>query len=139
MKSSLRFIDYIVDEISFKNKYVEGEDFNIDFSIDTDVVFKDENNFILKLSMNIFKDQEQAPFEMNVSVIGIFEVDNIEENLKKEFAEKNSVAILFPYVRALVSNYTAVANVTPLILPPINVVKYIEDKKKLKSAEFNGV
>ena len=129
MKSALRFIDYIVDEVNFKNKYINSDDFNIEFDINTDVVFNDENNFILKLGMDIFKNQKESPFEMSVSVVGIFEIGDIEENLKQEFAEKNSVAILFPYVRALISNYTAMANVNPLILPPINVVKYIEDKK----------
>lgn len=135
MKSALKFIDYIVDEVNFKNKYIDSDDFNIEFDINTDVVFNGENNFILKLGMDIFKNQKEAPFEMSVSVVGIFEIGDIEENLKQEFAEKNSVAILFPYVRALVSNYTAMANVNPLILPPINVVKYIEDKKAMKAKE----
>ena len=71
---------------------------------------------------------------MSVCVIGIFETDNdIDDQLKEDLAEINSVAILFPYVRALVSNYTALANVSPLILPPINVIKYMEEKKKESS------
>lgn len=41
----------------------------------------------------------------------------------------NAVAILFPYVRALISSYTANANVTPLVLPPINVNQLLRNKK----------
>lgn len=130
MKSSLRFIDYIVDEVNFKNKYNDNENFELDFDIDSNVDFKDKNNFILKLDLYLFKKEEDVPFTMNVKVIGIFEVDDVEEKLRGELAEKNAVAILFPYVRALVSNYTAIANVSPLILPPINVAQYIEEKKK---------
>ena len=40
------------------------------------------------------------------------------------------MAILFPYIRALVSTFTANANVPPLILPPINVVNLIENVSK---------
>ena len=38
------------------------------------------------------------------------------------------MTILFPYLRALTSVYTTNANVGTLILPPINVVKYLENK-----------
>lgn len=137
MKSSLRFIDYIVDEVSFKNNYGQSDEFEIDFDIKTSVNYKDDNKFILKLNLNLFDNKvnkEDAPFFMRVCVIGIFETDNdIDDQLKEDLAEINSVAILFPYVRALVSNYTALANVSPLILPPINVIKYMEEKKKESS------
>ena len=137
MKSSLRFIDYIVDEVSFKNNYGQSDEFEIDFDIKTSVNYKDDNKFILKLNLNLFDNKvnkEDAPFFMSVCVIGIFETDkDIDDQLKEDLAEINSVAILFPYVRALVSNYTALANVSPLILPPINVIKYMEEKKKESS------
>ncbi|WP_346877600.1 protein-export chaperone SecB [Clostridium sp. UBA5712] len=130
MKSVLRFIDYVIDEIYFKNEYNNEESFELDFEIDSNVEFDDANNFVLKLNTHIFQKQENAPFRMNVKIIGIFEIDDVEDNLRLEIAEKNAVAILFPYVRALISNYTAVANVSPLILPPINVTQYLKDKKK---------
>lgn len=139
MKSVLRFIDYIVDEVNFKNEYSNDENFQLDFDIDSNIEFKDNNNFILKLNLYLFKKEENVPFRMNVKVIGIFEVDDVDEKLRMELAEKNAVAILFPYIRALVSNYTSVANVPPLILPPINVAQYVEDKKKKINNDDNNV
>lgn len=129
-KSPLKFIDYIVDEVSFKNEYSKNDSFSLEFDIDSEVEFKDDNNFILKLNLYLFKKEEDVPFRMNVKALGMFEIDDVDEKLKIELSEKNAVAILFPYLRALVSNYTSIANVTPLILPPINVAQYIEDKKK---------
>lgn len=131
MKSSLKFIDYIVDEINFKNNYTELEEIEIDFDIDTEIKFKEDNRFILKLNLKLFDKAEVkqiAPFFMNVKVVGLFEVEGCDEELKRGFAEVNSIAILFPYVRALVSNYTAMANVSSLILPPINVIEYLKEK-----------
>ncbi|MHC1685039.1 MAG: protein-export chaperone SecB [Clostridiaceae bacterium] len=132
--SALRFIDYIVEKVEFYNNLsFNGEDIKLDFDISSNVKFiEDENNtFLLKLDLKIFENAEEKgyPFSMNLSVTGIFEIDNVDEDTKHSFAEMNSVAILFPYLRAIVSNYSANANVQPLILPPINVVQYMNEKK----------
>ena len=65
------------------------------------------------------------PFEMSVEIEGYFK-GNLEDK-DQDIAQysKNAVAILFPYVRALVSTFTANANVTPLILPTVNVNKLL--------------
>ena len=34
---------------------------------------------------------------------------------------QNCLAILFPYLRALISSYTALANVSPILIPAINI------------------
>ena len=71
---------------------------------------------------------------MRVKIVGLFEVDKeIDTDTRKDFAERNSIAILFPYLRALVSVYSSNANIGNLILPPINVVKYLENKRKNRS------
>ena len=43
-----------------------------------------------------------------------------------EFFYPNSLAILFPYVRAFVSTMTLQANVRPIILPTINLMNLTE-------------
>lgn len=65
---------------------------------------------------------------MSVNLTGIFELDGIDIDKREIYAEVNAVAILFPYIRALVSNFTANANVAPLILPTVNVMKMLTDK-----------
>lgn len=132
LKSSLRFINYIVEKVEFYNNPESKEEtFKIDFDIDSSVNFIDDNKFLLNLDVKIFENAKENgyPFSMNVSITGMFEIDNVDNKVKHIFAEKNAVAIIFPYVRALVSTYTSISNVQPIILPPINVAKYIEDKK----------
>lgn len=60
---------------------------------------------------------------------GYFEVDDINSEMGKHLVNYNSIAILFPYVRSLITSYTANSNVPPLIIPPINVSKMVEDDK----------
>ena len=65
---------------------------------------------------------------MNLEMTGFFETENGESD---KFI-KNAIAILYPYVRALISTYTANANINPLILPAINVNKLIENSEDKK-------
>ena len=132
-ESVLKFIKYEVDEISFKkNKEFKTNENNkeglpIDLKIKPTVKIE-ENNMNILLQVRIFENMEKnnAPFEIKIDITGYFKVSGTEpERLKA-----NAIAILYPYVRALVSTYTANANISPLILPAINVNKLIEDQKK---------
>ena len=133
IKSSLIFENYIVELIEFKANYsYSGGDKKIDFYIINDYNFE-QNNFVLHLEAVVFPDAEKNdyPFTLKVRIAGVFRIDgNIDESVVKNYIEVNSIAILFPYLRAMISNYTVNANVGNVILPPINVVKYLEEKRK---------
>jgi len=135
INSSLRFVDYFVDYVDFKlNNEFEDKPVNLKFDIDRSVDYlEDENNTMLvTLVVKVFDNalKKNYPFSMNVSITGVFELNNVAVERKEVFAEVNAVAILFPYIRALITNFTANVNVAPLILPAINVVKLMEDKSK---------
>lgn len=136
INSTLKFKNYIVEKIEFNANFnYSGDEKEIDFDLDSKYAIEN-NNFVLHLEIIIFPDAEKNdyPFTMKVKIIGLFEVDSEEdEKTKLDFAEKNSIAILFPYLRALTSVYSSNANVGTLILPPINVVKYLSDKKANKT------
>ncbi|WP_019413658.1 protein-export chaperone SecB [Paenisporosarcina sp. TG20] len=142
LKSGLRFINYQVNDVEFhlNNDYVENS-ITVDFNIERFVEYKDddENTMYVTLILNIFEHAKEKnfPFSMNLDVTGIFQLDNIDIDKRESFAEVNSVAILFPYLRSLVSTYTANSNVPALILPPINVVKLIENQENMLKERKN--
>lgn len=131
-KSVLKFEKYMVNEIYFKyNKNYKETENGIPIKLDINPEVKtSKNNMNVTLICNIFENAEKNnyPFEMNISLTGVF--STIGE--KVEIFVKNAIAILFPYVRAIVSTYTANANVAPLILPAINVNKLIEEQNEKK-------
>lgn len=126
--SVLSLEKYIVNEIKFKrNKNYTAGKVGIDFSINKNISYN-ENIMTVNLKTEVFKDSEKNnyPFEMEINIEGIFKYEGeIKNNL-----EANAIAILYPYIRAIVSNYTANANVNSLILPIINVNKFIEECEK---------
>lgn len=131
VQHSLIFHNYVVNYVDFKlNRNFEEQAIDIDFDINRKVEYDSNNENIAYVTVEvlIFENAEQNnyPFTFKVSIEGKFEVHATDEEEKWNFTHKNAVAILFPYVRSLISTYTANANVPPLILPPINVVKLTE-------------
>lgn len=128
----ITFVDYKVNNVEFRNNDdYNGEEVDIDFDVSAQFHISDDGEeMIVVLNANIFEPKEGKlyPFKMSVEIEGYFK-GNLEDK-DQDIGQygKNAVAILFPYVRALVSTFTANANVTPLILPTVNVNKLLIDK-----------
>lgn len=129
IKSILEFKQYIVNEITFKNN-LNFKSASDNISVDLDITPKikiNGNEMIISLVTSIFKESEKNnyPFEMLIDISGYFYT---KDDNPQRF-QANAIAILYPYVRAIVSTYTASANIPPLILPAINVNAMLESNK----------
>lgn len=132
-KSRLRFLDYVVDHIDFTtNPDFDDKSVDIKFDVRHEVAEELPDAFVT-LHLEIFPNAKvnNYPFSFSISATGHFQIDTENPDEVKAFLNVNAVAILFPYVRALVTTYTANANVRPLILPPINIVNIL-DKSKIE-------
>lgn len=132
IKSKLSFLGYNVKEVVFKvnDKFKnDGKPIDIQFSLTHETIIK-EKRMNIELNLEVFNNMEENnyPFTMKVTTLGKFAIqgDNIEN------FEINGIAILYPYLRAIVSTYTANSNIPTLILPPINVSTYINKYKNKK-------
>ena len=121
LKSALVFEKYVVDKVEFtrNNEYSTREKVNIQFSVRKEIS-KVDNKMNVTLYVKVFENAKENnyPFEMFIQVTGFFSIENDDKRI--DF-EPNAIAILYPYIRSIVSTYTANANVNPLILPPINI------------------
>jgi len=112
----------------------------LDSKIDAAITFdikpqfsKDKN--ILYLSFTVFINKEKketTEFSLKCSVLGIFEKDKNCENMSlEEFCKNNAPAILYPYIREIISNTTLKAGYPyPIILPPCNFKAYMRNNSK---------
>lgn len=131
----IKFIDYKVMKVEYEyNPDFEWGDDAIDVKFDTEatkIISDDGTQMIASLEIRIFDDiKANYPFRMTVRLEGFFQLDGkqVSENIEKYYA--NALAILYPYARAIVSNYTANANIEPLILPTVNIWEMINSKKE---------
>lgn len=130
IESVLKFNKYIVNNIIFKNNkdFEEHKDLTIDLAIKHQVK-EDNGRMEVNLITSVFKNAKENnyPFEIEVDITGYFEIKDKDDKI--DF-KPNAIAILYPYVRAIISNYTVNANVFPVIIPAINVNKLIEEQSK---------
>lgn len=78
-----------------------------------------------------FEDKEEEKFSIDVIYRGICEVINeIGEDELKFFLEVQSIPMLWAYARETVNNIMLKMNLTPLVLPTINITDIMKKIKK---------
>ena len=138
-KSDMTLKQYTVKKLYFEMN--ESFDFknpvniriNPDFK--RDIVGIDENQYKVNLKVKICKQaqKEDIPFFAEVCIEGIFHFENWESQDKVFISRNNSTAILFPYLRSLLSTVTTTGNLPPYFLPIMYVAKlFAEQEYNLK-------
>lgn len=123
--SKLTFCDYKINEILFEaNNDFEPKMVNLLLNVEKNIEYVESNTMNVNIIISVFEKSKEYPFYLRINLTGMFIINPSENNINYE---KNAIAILFPYIRSIITNITSQANVQPLILPPININKLIED------------
>ncbi len=64
-------------------------------------------------------EKEPKPFNIKARLVGIFEAEDVENDLDRQDLVINMTEIVYPYLRASVSALTANSFINPLMLPVI--------------------
>ncbi len=92
-----------------------------------------ENSIQENLRANVcFNDKpssEGAKLLLEVEICGRFETTEKWEDRW----ENNALAILFPYIRTIVSTITSISGREPILLPTVNINQLFDDKEKTES------
>lgn len=134
--SLLQFIGYNINEINFKlNPEYDASEQEVNVNLEFDSSMNINNDEItINLSANIFNQNDfnnkKSPFFLKITISGLFIIEkfDIQNELHKNLAEKNTLAILFPYLRSVITSTTSNANISPLIIPTLNITNYIEER-----------
>lgn len=128
MKPVIRFKGYEIEKIS----YTRGEippDVTKDMSIDDDGnalgiavktgISEDHSMGLVSFLINIVKPS--SDLHLNVEISGHFELsESLETEEIDDFLSVNGTAILFPYVRSIISIISTLDSNDAIILPTIN-------------------
>ena len=133
IKSSFQFNDYIVKNVVFElnNELLSNNPVELDFKLDTDFYLNElRDQAMVEVQCIIFEDyiEKGLPFYIKVDIVGNFSLNgDFTHDEVIDLCRLNATAILFPYLRAFVSNLTALAGVPILLLPTVNIQKFLED------------
>jgi preprotein translocase subunit SecB len=87
----------------------------------------DKLNFIA-LSVKIAStDEEPKPFNLDVTLVGIYEIEVDNPQEERDFVVQ-ATKELYPYLRSAVTNLTASAYISPLNLPVLTGPLFPEDR-----------
>lgn len=120
MQKAAFFIEnYLFDQVEINLENYQSGKLKIDFN-PSGVFDSSEKSFNLTFEVKV-KDEADNQF-VRVRCKGVFKFEEVSsfEDIP-EFFYRNSIAILFPYVRAYISLVTTQANVSGIILPTLNL------------------
>ncbi|MBD3338861.1 MAG: hypothetical protein GF353_07125 [Candidatus Lokiarchaeota archaeon] len=121
-ESDFQFLGYRVSNISLniKNEY-NPRIRNFSQNVDIHLNFSQENKRFVEVALNISIENESKDFSFFISIKGGFQAhENMTDDLFQTMSKQNAPAILYPFARAIITNYTVQANIPPIILPAIN-------------------
>lgn len=112
------------------NEVKKNEQFNIKPSFHSDIKIPKENgDLICTLTLTIDNKESETPFNIKVSARGFYKYERGDE-LSQGF-EVEIINPLFMYIRSLVTNVTAHANIPTYTMPMVNF-------KEFKHIDPNG-
>ena len=119
--AAFRLDNYIFDRVSLDLSNLKPETtFNIDF-IPSGKFFTDKDQYELTFVF-VAKQAETNETVVNVRCVAQFSFHDLDDDKNiPDYFYANAIAILFPYVRAMVSTLTLQANATPMVLPTLNL------------------
>ncbi len=135
---ALNFKRYLVNSIDFKyNPEYTGGKANMDIDFGHSMAVKN-NEARVSLRCMLFRKakKEEKPFHLEVQMTGIFEFQTeLEGEELNNILRQQAVNILFPYLRALISNITVNTGLPPIILPLINVNQLLQNQVERAEGE----
>lgn len=124
------------EELSFKlNRVRINPDGRLDikpqFSRQVRKVNNNEKLNFVALSVKVEStEQDPKPFNLLVTVVGIFEVEDMKNESEERGFVVEATKMIYPYLRATVTTLTANAFVAPLNLPVISGPLFPEDRDR---------
>lgn len=120
-KAAFSLLGYKFDKVNLDlSSLCPGTEFNIIFS-PSGVFYPKTGEFTLKFAFSAKTDGNDIDI-IYINCVATYKFKDVREFSEiPEYFYANSIAILFPYVRAFVSTVTLQANIRPIVLPTYNV------------------
>ena len=118
-KARFRIVEYLFKETSIK---LTGEDISddVEFGIEPNGIFEEDNKMFI-LTLNVLVKDKKSSLEVKMTVTGKFKYETNDIQELVPYLGFNAPAIMFPYIRAYITNITALGGMSPIILPTLNM------------------
>ncbi len=119
--SPLKLETIIISECRFKRSEEELRSSRLDVNVKHNIEERSLNQY--KITLELFISDDAHQLELSVTCVACFTTEQDNSAL----IEKNALAIMFPYVRSYVSTMTSQPGMSPIVLPPMNIVAMFQE------------
>lgn len=121
LRSVVSLHNIYCDKIDFARTEVPISEENLKCRFVKSYHFNDEHT-TCRVSLGCeFTEDGSEDIHFKVIVTGHFSCEDPDQNRRDVLLKKNTLAILFPYLRTQVSVITMQPGMNPIIIPPINI------------------
>ena len=122
-QSPLKMKEIMILESGFRRSEEDIDHLKLGFRPERKIEKIGEDQYKIELEVYLGDDEEKL--SLYVKCAAIFETE--QENMG--LIERNAIAIIFPYVRAYISALTSQPGMSPIVLPPINILAMLNDDR----------
>lgn len=115
---------------AFVNKSKKYEECIINTRFGKVIKKADDSIYELHLSFSVHDlGEKKTPFDMDLEIVGVFQLREGTDEEISEFMNSNAVAILFPYLRTIISTTMTAMMIPPVVLPIIDAKEAFKNVK----------
>ncbi len=124
---AIRLLNVKFISVNYKAKNLFDKRISSEMSVDVQYKLrfndKQPKNYLVDFTIKVTDKNDEV--SLSLQAIALFKTNQtIDEDFKKSsFANQNSPAIAFPYIRSFISTLTVNAGLDPIILPAFNFAK----------------
>ncbi len=110
--------------MSFERKTFE-KIYDLNIEIKNTLLFNENEDdfFQVMFIINLKSNDETKPFLSDIEAIGIFKLDKLNLNDSEIKSYHNSASVIvYPYIRAFLSNLSVISGINPITLPTVNFI-----------------
>ncbi|MBU5332723.1 protein-export chaperone SecB [Anaerocolumna aminovalerica] len=121
--SPLILKDILISESKFSRVESSIENVELGINVERELEKLSEEEYRIVLEVMVTDGNEKV----NIYVKCVANFNTEQENM--DLIERNTIAIMFPYVRSYISTLTTQPGMAPVVLPAMNIVAMLNDKK----------
>jgi preprotein translocase subunit SecB len=144
-QTQVRVLGQYIKDLSFENP-------NVRKMLDNSNTQQQQPNLRVEVSVNITRMAEKVfessiqfkaeatgdtgvIYDLELAYAGLFQVDNMPEQMLEPFLLVNCPALLFPYLRRLVADLTREGGFPPLVLDPIDFANLYMSRQRERAEQ----
>lgn len=134
VESVLKMHDLHFDSIEFRRLGSGGEkSAHISFQVETSM----ENPEITGIRLSAIIDKEED-YHLDIKLVAGFSFEGaseLSEQMKQDILDQNTIAVMFPYLRSQISLMTSQPDISPLVIPPMNIAEMFKENDTQEETE----